>query len=283
MLNKLKTFILMLGLMGVLMLIGNLVGGRQGMIIAFVFAALMNFFSYWHSDKIVLKLYRAEPASRGENPELFRIVEDLASRANIPVPGVYILPQNTPNAFATGRNPSHAAVAVTRGIISILNRNELEGVIAHELSHVKNRDILVSTVAATMAGAIMLLASMARWAAILGGGRSSRNRGGAGMIGLLLAAIIAPLAAMLIQMAISRSREYLADRDGAEISGNPQHLAEALRKLQMHAGRGMQGANEATAHMFIVHPLKSSGLSGLFSTHPDTEERIRRLQNIRPG
>lgn len=277
MLNQTKTFLLMLALTLVLILVGNLLGGKQGMVMAFVFAALMNFFGYWFSDKVVLAMYRAKPVEKDAMPELYSVVETLTRKENLPMPKLYVIPQSSPNAFATGRDPKHAAVAVTEGILSILNRQELAGVIAHELGHVKNRDILISTIAATLAGAIMMLS---RWALFFGGGsRDDDNRGNG--LALIVAVIIAPLAAMLIQMAISRSREYLADARSAEMTGNPLGLANALRKLESSSRSVKMQANEATAHMFIVNPLKGKGLMTLFSTHPSTEERIKRLENMR--
>lgn len=249
------------------------------MTFALVMAAVMNFVSYWFSDKIVLAMYGAKEVTEAEAPEYYGMVRQLAVQANIPMPRVYIIDTDTPNAFATGRNPEHAAVAATSGIMRVLTRDELMGVMAHELSHVKHRDILISSIAATIAGAITYLAHMAQWAAIFGGGRDRDEEGGGG-IGLLFMAILAPIAAMLIQMAISRSREYEADRGGAEVAGNPLHLASALRKLQMANRQIPMHANEATAHMFIVNPLSGGGMLSLFSTHPPMEERIRRLEEM---
>jgi heat shock protein HtpX len=254
------------------------------MIFAFLVATAMNFFSYWFSDKIVLKMYGAREITRYENPSFYNLVEHLAHQAGLPMPKVYIIPSASPNAFATGRNPEHAAVAATAGLLRILSPEELAGVMAHELAHVQNRDILVSTIAATFAGAISMLGSMLQWGAIFGVGRSNDEEGGStGLIGSLLMAIIAPIAALLIQMAVSRSREYLADASGATICGNPLALAQALRKLQIAAQSvPMQGARPATAHMFIVNPLRGGGLMSLFSTHPPMEERIARLQALAP-
>jgi heat shock protein HtpX len=246
------------------------------MIGAFVFALAMNGFSYWFSDKLVLRMYRAEEVSEAGAPELYGVVGDLAMRANLPMPRVYVIPSDAPNAFATGRNPSHAAVAVTRGTLRMLSREELAGVMAHELAHVKNRDILIGTVAATIAAAISLLANIAQFAMIFGGGRRDNN--GGGILGLLAMMIVAPIAAALIQMAISRSREYEADKTGAEISGNPLWLASALGKLDMASKRVTVGASPATAHMFIVNPLRGGAIASLFSTHPPMEERISRLE-----
>jgi heat shock protein HtpX len=243
----------------------------------------MNFFSYWFSDKIVLKMYGGQEVSANEDPELYGMVRDLAMRANLPMPRVYIIPEETPNAFATGRNPQHAAVAVTRGIRRILNKRELAGVLGHELSHVVNRDILVSTIAATLAGAISYMAQMAQWAMIFGGNRDRDDEGGGGgIVGLIVMMIVAPLAAMLIQMAVSRSREYGADAGGAQITGDPLALASALKKLHLGAQhiplQASPAAANATAHMFIVNPLTGGGMAALFSTHPAVEERVRRLE-----
>ncbi|MDH7499159.1 MAG: zinc metalloprotease HtpX, partial [candidate division NC10 bacterium] len=257
-------------------------GGRQGMIIALVFAGLLNFVSYWFSDKIVLALYRARPVEETEAPELFRMVRGLAQRAGIPMPKVYVVPTDTPNAFATGRSPRHAAVAVTEGILRLLSTGELEGVLAHELSHIKHRDTLISTIAATMAGVIVMLANMAKWAAFFGGfgGRDEENRGG-GVLGLLLMAVLAPIAATLIQLAISRSREYLADEGSARITKSPGRLADALEKLEYAAERIPLDANPATSHLFIVNPLRGGGMLALFSTHPPIEQRVARLRAMR--
>ena len=274
--NKTKTFLLLGLLTVIIMMLGQAMGGRQGMVIAFLFASVMNFFSYWYSDRIVLKLYRAREAGREEYPELHRMVEDLSRRAGLPVPGIYIIPQDSPNAFATGRDYRHAALGVTQGILKMLNREELEGVLAHELSHVKNRDTLIGTVAATMAGAIMLLARFAQWAAIFGGGDDDDGGG----LGLLAAAIVAPIAAIFIQMAISRSREYLADSTGVRIAGQPFGLAGALEKLGAASSRVPMKGDPSTSHLFIVNPLRGSGLMKLFSTHPPMEERIRRLRTM---
>jgi heat shock protein HtpX len=279
--NTLRTTILLAVLTALLVWIGDMLGGRQGAIIALLLAGGMNFFSYWYSDKIVIKMYGGQEVSPQSDPELYGMVQDLAQRAGLPMPKVYLLPQDTPNAFATGRNPEHAAVAVTDGIRRILNKRELAGVLGHELSHVKNRDILVSTIAATLAGAISYLAYMAQWAAIFGGGRRD-SEGGGNIFGLLFMIIVAPLAAMLIQMAVSRSREYGADEGGAQVTGDPLALASALRKLHMGAQNIPLHVNNATAnataHMFIVNPLTGHGLASLFSTHPPMEERIARLE-----
>jgi heat shock protein HtpX len=264
-------------------LIGGMAGGEQCMVVAFVFAGVMNFASYWWSDRIVLWMYGAQEATEADTPEFHALVRRLAQRAGLPMPRIYIIPTDTPNAFATGRNPEHAAVAATEGILRILTPDELEGVIGHELSHVRNRDILISTVAATMAGAIMMLARMAQWAAIFGGGRSSEDDegGAAGIVGVLILAIVAPLAAMLIQMAISRAREYQADATGAQISRKPWALANALEKLERAATALPLDANPATAHLFIVNPLRGMSILNLFSTHPPIEERVARLRAMR--
>jgi heat shock protein HtpX len=279
--NTIKTVFLLGALTGLLILIGGYFGGRQGMIIAFALAVIMNFGSYWFSDKIVLRMYSASEVSESDAPELYAAVRNLSMKAGLPMPRVFIIPDETPNAFATGRNEKHAVVAVTQGILRILNREELEGVIAHELSHIKDRDILIGSIAATIAGAIMMLANMAQWAAIFGGGRSDDEEGGGGgTIGLIVMAILAPIAATLIQMAISRSREYLADSEGAQVSGNPYGLASALEKLSSASQVVPMHANPSTAHMFIVNPLSGRSLMNLFSTHPPIEERVARLRSM---
>ncbi len=281
--NTLKTTALLAALTVLLILIGSMVGGEQGMVVAFVFAGLMNFASYWWSDKIVLWMYGAREVTEAEAPGFHALVRSLAQRAGLPMPKVYIIPTDTPNAFATGRNPQHAAVAATEGILRLLTPDELEGVIGHELGHVRNRDILTSTVAATRAGAIMMLSRMAQWAAFFGGARSSdEDEGGAGgIVGMLVLAILAPLAAMLIQMAISRAREDQADATGAQISHKPWALADALEKLE-HASTAIpMDANPATAHLFIVNPLSGSSILNLFSTHPPIEARVARLRAMR--
>lgn len=277
--NTLKTTFLLALLTVLLVFAGGAIGGRGGMTIALVMAGVMNLVSYWFSDKIVLAMYGAQEVTESEQPEFYGMVRQLAAQAGLPMPRVYVIPSDTPNAFATGRNPEHAAVAATTGILRILSREELMGVMAHELSHVKHRDILISSIAATVAGAITYLAHMAQWAAMFGGGRDRDDEGG-GLIGLLVMMIVAPLAAMLIQMAISRSREYEADRGGAAVSGNPLYLANALRKLEMANRQMPMEANPATAHMFIVNPLTGGGIMSLFSTHPPIEERIRRLESM---
>jgi len=280
--NALRTTFLMALLTVLLVLAGGAIGGKSGMTFALMMAGVMNFVSYWFSDKIVLAMYGAKEATEAEYPEFFGLVRQLAVQAGIPMPRVYIIASETPNAFATGRNPEHAAVAATTGIMRILTRDELIGVMAHELSHVKHRDILISSIAATVAGAITYLAHMAQWAAIFGGGRDRDEEGG-GVFGMLIMAIVAPIAAMLIQMAISRSREYEADKGGAEVSGNPLHLAKALKKLEMANQQIPMHAEAATAHMFIVNPLTGGGLMSLFSTHPPIEERVRRLEEMAYG
>jgi heat shock protein HtpX len=279
--NTIKTTILLGALTGLLMLIGGYFGGQQGVVLAFIFASIMNLGSYWFSDKIVLRMYNATEVTEREAPELFTMVRNLAMRDGLPMPRVYIIPGDTPNAFATGRNEHHAVVAVTEGIVRILNREELEGVIAHELSHIKDKDILISSIAATLAGAIVMLANMAQWAAIFGfGGRDDEEGGGGGVLGLILMAILAPIAATIIQMAISRSREYLADREGARLSGKPLGLASALEKLQRASQAIPMDANPSTAHMFIVNPLTGRSFANLFSTHPPIEERVARLKSM---
>ncbi|MCX7823030.1 MAG: zinc metalloprotease HtpX [Syntrophobacterales bacterium] len=281
--NQLRTFFL-LGLLTVLIvLIGKAIGGSHGMVIALVIAALMNLGSYWFSDKIVLAMYGAQQVSEDEAPQLYAMVRELSQRAGLPMPKVCIIPTESPNAFATGRNPEHAVVAVTEGILRLLKPHELKGVLAHEIAHIKDRDILIGSIAATFAGAIMVLADMARWSAILGGAKSEDEEGGGvlGIVGTIVLSILAPLAALLIQMAISRSREYLADEEGAKLSGNPEFLASALEKLAYGAERiPMEEAKPATAHMFIVNPLTGGGILQLFSTHPPIEERIRRLRSM---
>jgi len=280
--NQIRTTVLMVLLTVLIMVIGQWVGGRQGMIIALVMAAGMNFFSYWFSDKIVLRMYNAQEVGPQESPELYGMVQELCRRANLPMPKVYVIPQDAPNAFATGRNPEHAAVAVTQGLLKLLNREEAMGVLAHELGHVRNRDILIGSIAATMAGAIMMLADMARWSAIFGGGHRDREEGGGGGgLGLILMSILAPLGAMLIQMAISRSREYMADATGASFAGTPEGLARALEKLGAYSKQLPMDARPSTAHMFIVNPLSGRSLMSLFSTHPPLEERIARLRGQR--
>lgn len=282
--NRLKTTLLLSLLTVLLVLIGSAVGGRSGMIFAFFMAGAMNFFSYWFSDKIVLKMYGAQEIGEHDHPAFYGMVRRLARQAGLPMPKVYIIPDDSPNAFATGRNPEHAAVAATAGVLRILSPEELEGVMAHELAHVQNRDILVGTIAATFAGAISMIGNMLQWGAMFGAGRSDDEEGSGGLIGSLAMAIIAPIAAMLIQMAVSRSREYLADETGAAICGKPLALASALNKLQTASRMlPMHEARPATAHMFIVNPLTGGALMNLFSTHPPMEERIARLERLARG
>lgn len=280
--NSVKTALLLGALTGLLMLVGGLIGGKGGVYIAFIFAVILNFGSYWFSDKIVLKMYKAQEVSESSAPDLYNIVRNLALIASLPMPRVFIIPEETPNAFATGRNEKHAVVAVTEGIMKILKKEELEGVIAHELSHIKNKDILISSIAATIAGAISMLATMAQWAAIFGGGRSGDEDNGGGIIGLIAMAIFAPLAAAVIQMAISRSREYLADAGGARITKNPYGLASALEKLTKASQVIPMDVKPSTAHLFIVNPLSGKAFMKLFSTHPPLSERIARLRSMRP-
>lgn len=279
--NMVKTGLLLALLTAIFLLVGEAAGGRNGMVLAFGFAVLMNAGAYWFSDRIVLRMYGAQEVSEADAPELHGMVRRLATAARLPMPKVYLIPSDSPNAFATGRNPAHAAVAVTRGITRILGREELEGVLAHEMAHVKNRDILIGTVAATLAGAVMMLARFAQFAAIFGGG-GDRDREGGGGFGLLAMAILAPIGAILVQMAVSRSREYLADEKGARFCGNPEALASALEKISYASKRVPLEASPATAHMFILSPLSGGGLRSLFSTHPPVEKRIERLRAIRP-
>ena len=277
-----KTVGLMVLMMALLMLVGQWLGQEQGLILAFVLSLAMNFGMYWFSDKIVLMSYRAREVREGEAPRLYATVQKLAMQAELPMPKVYIIPGDTPNAFATGRNPQHAAVAATEGILKILSEDELEGVIAHELAHVKHRDILTGTIVAAMAGAITFLTRMAMYASMFGGG--SRDRENSNPIGEILLLILAPIAAMLIQFAVSRSREFAADEGGAKICGRPLSLANALKKLERGAELiPMQNAGTATAHMFIVNPLRGGGVMKLFSTHPPTAERVARLEALAMG
>jgi heat shock protein HtpX len=280
--NMFKTALLLAVLTAMLVLIGGAIGGEQGMLVAFVLALAMNFFSYWFSDRIVLAMYRARPVDEATAPGLYAMVRRLATRAGIPMPRLYMIPTETPNAFATGRNPQHAAVAVTEGIVRLLDEEELEGVLAHELSHVTNRDVLIATVAATLAGAITYLAHMAQFAAFFGSHRGDDDEGGSNPLAMVLMAVVAPIAAMLVQMAVSRAREYQADASGARLAGRPWGLAKALEKLHMAQKVMPMAANPATAHLFIVNPLSGRTLMHLFSTHPPVEERIRRLRSNRP-
>ena len=277
--NSLKTVLLLGLLSGLLLVLGEVLGGSQGLVMAFGFAVIMNFVSYWFSDKIVLKMYRAQEV--GPEHKLSIITRRLATQASLPMPKVYVIPNESPNAFATGRNPSHAAVAATEGIMRLLDDHELEGVIAHELAHVKNRDILISSVAATVAAAIMMVARMAQFAAMFGGGGSRDDREGSNPIAMIATIIFAPMAAMLVQAAISRSREFLADAGGAKIAGTPYGLVNALRKLESGSKQIPLDANPATAHMFIIKPFSAGGLLSMFSTHPPTEQRIQALMNLR--
>lgn len=280
--NTIKTAVLMALLGAILVACGGALWGHQGAMIMLVISLGINFWSYWYSDTMVLKMYRAKPITRAQAPELYGLVEKLAEKADLPMPKVCVINSETPNAFATGRSPSHAAVAVTTGIMRILDYDELSGVLAHELSHVRHRDTLISTVAASIATVISYIAQMAQWAAIFGSGRSSDRDDNGGALGFLFTIIIAPLAAMLIQLAISRAREYDADESGGELCGNPRYLARALEKLEYAAAhlRPMAAATPSTAHLFIVNPLKNAKLSlaGLFSTHPSTAERVARLE-----
>ena len=280
--NVFKTAMLLALLTAMLVLIGGAVGGQQGMLIAFFMALVMNFVSYWWSDKIVLAMYGAKEISEAQAPGLYGMVHRLASKAQIPMPRLYLIPSDQPNAFATGRNPKHAVVAVTEGIMRILDDEELEGVLAHEISHVTNRDVLIGTIAATLAGAITYLAHMAQWAAIFGGGRHNDDDSPS-PIAMILMAVVAPIAALLVQMAVSRSREFQADATGAKLAGRTWGLSKALEKLEMASHQVPMAANPATAHMFIVNPLSGQSLMRLFSTHPPIEERIARLRAMRLG
>jgi heat shock protein HtpX len=278
--NVIKTTVLLAALTALIVGFGQMLGGGQGAMIALVFAAVMNIGSYWFSDRIVIAMYRGQPISESDDPELYSIVHGLALKNHIPMPRLYVIPTESPNAFATGRNPEHAAVAVTAGIRRLLDRQELEGVIAHELAHVTNRDILISSIAATLAGAIMMLANMARWSMIFGGVGQRDDREGGGGLGLIFGVILAPIAAMLIQMAISRSREFQADDTGARVSGEPEALASALRKIAAYSERIPMAASPSTAHLFIVNPLHGVSFQTLFSTHPPLEQRLARLDQI---
>jgi len=275
-----KTALLLGVLTALLILIGGAIGGQGGMLMAFFLALVMNFASYWFSDKIVLSMYRAKEVTEGEAPGLHRIVRGLTQRAQLPMPRIYLIPSEAPNAFATGRNPEHAAVAVTEGIQRVLTEEELTGVLAHELGHVKNRDILVATIAATLAGAVTYLAYMARWAAIFGGRRDDDEEGSSPLV-MIAMAIVAPIAAMLVQLAVSRSREYLADETGARLTRQPEGLARALEKLHTASQAIPMDANPATVHLFIVNPLTGRAFMTLFSTHPAIEERVARLRQMR--
>jgi heat shock protein HtpX len=277
--NQVKTFFLMVILTVILVGLGSFIGGKNGAMLAFAVALAMNFVSYWFSDRIVLAMYGAKEITEAQAPDLYNILASLSQRASIPMPRVYVIENDSPNAFATGRNPEHSAVAVTTGILRILNRQELEGVLAHELSHVKHRDILISTVAAALAGAITMLANWARFSLFFGG--RDDEEGGGNIVSVILFSMVAAFAAVLIQLAISRSREYLADEGGAQLAGNPLFLANALRRLEAGVLRNpMEDANPSTGHMFIVNPFSAKGVLALFSTHPPLEERIRRLEDM---
>lgn len=278
--NQLRTAFLLAVLTMLMVWIGQIMGGRAGMMIALVFAVAINFSSYWFSDKIVLRMYRAQAVTPQQAPELYGTVAELARNAGLPMPRVCLIPQQTPNAFATGRNPEHAVVAVTQGLLNLMDHDQVRGVLAHELAHVKNRDILIGSIAATMAGAIMMLASMARWSAIFGGFSRDNNKGGG--VGLIVVAILAPIAALIVQMTISRSREYLADSTGAQIAGSGAGLAKALEQLGAYSRQLPMQANPSTAHMFIVNPLSGGGIMSLFSTHPPIAKRVARLRGVQP-
>ena len=275
--NGVKTAVLLTILTVILLLVGQAMGGKGGMTVALIFALGINFISYWFSDKIVLAMYRARQISEADNPRLYSLVRSVSQKASLPMPRLYIIPSESPNAFATGRNPDNAAVALTEGILKALDDEELEGVLSHEFAHIRNRDILIQTIAATIAGAISYLAFMARWAAFFRGGRDD-DKGG--ILGLLAVAILAPIAAVVVQMTISRSREYAADEGAARISHKPLSLANALKKLHAYSRKVPLAAQPATAHLFIVNPLSGRGLASLFSTHPPLEERIRRLEAL---
>jgi len=279
--NFFKTVFLLTALTLLLVFVGRLLGGQQGMVIALVLGAVMNLGAYWFSDKLVLAMYRAKPLSESEAPQVYQIVQRLAQKSGMPLPKLYWIPSEAPNAFATGRSPQHAVVAVTQGIMNLLNEEELEGVLGHELSHVKHRDILIASVAATIAGAISTLTSWARWGLMFGGGRRDSRNGETHPLVLLVMLIVAPFAALLIQLAVSRSREFHADEGGASLTGNPLYLASALRKLEAGVKRiPMAEATPTTAHLFIVNPLRGGGFVKLFSTHPPVEERIERLERL---
>jgi heat shock protein HtpX len=283
MMNTMKTVLLMTLIMVIFLLVGQMLGGTQGMTLALILSVAMNFITYWFSDKIVLAMYRAREVSESDEPRLYAVLRTLAAQAELPLPRVFIIPNETPNAFATGRNPAHASVAVTQGILKVLSEDELEGVLGHELAHVKHRDILTGTIVATMVGTITFLARMAGWSMMFFGGSRDDRRGSSGL-GELFLIIVAPLAAVLIQLAISRSREYAADEGGSRISHKPLSLANALRKLERGVERiPMEQASPASAHLFIVNPLRGGGILSLFSTHPPIEGRIERLERLAMG
>ena len=278
--NRLKTFLLMALLTAIFLLLGGLIGGEEGLIFAFILAMATNFFSYWFSDRMAISMTRSQPLSETDAPEVYRAMRELTHNAGMPMPRLYLMPSEQPNAFATGRNPQHAVVAVTTGLLRMLDYEELKGVLAHELAHIRNRDILIGTIAAALAGALMFVARIGMWSGAFGGG-NRRSGGGAALLIRLIALILAPFAALLIQMSISRTREYGADAAGARFSGNPQGLASALAKMEQYARRRpMQEINQAAAHMFIVNPFSAKGLTALFSTHPPIEERIARLRRM---
>lgn len=277
--NNFRTWLLLGALTMLLVLIGGVIGGRSGMMLFFVFALIINMVSYYYSDKIAITMTRSKPVSESEAPELYQSIRSLSSNAGIPMPRIYLTPSNQPNAFATGRNPNNAVVAVTQGLLNIMNRPELDGVLAHEIAHVKNRDILIGSIAASIAGAIMMLANMARYSMLFFGGRDDRNNAG-GAVALIVVSILAPIAALIVQMAISRSREYQADASGAQIAGNPMGLANALIKLDQGVKRIPMEVSPATAHMFIMNPLSGRSLLNLFSTHPSVESRVKKLHEL---
>ncbi len=281
--NGLKTALLLGALTALLMLFGRVLGGNAGMMIGFVFAVVMNFGSYWFSDRIAMKMAGAREVTPAEAPELHRMVAEIAQKSGMPMPRVAVIESDAPNAFATGRNPKNGLVAATRGIMQVLDRRELRAVMAHEMGHIKNRDILIGSVAATIAGAISMLAQMAQWSMIFGGGRHSDDEGGGGLISALAMMILAPIAAMIIQLAITRSREFGADHTGAEVSGDPEALATALQKIEAYAKRIPMNVNPSAAHLFIVNPLSGASIRKLFSTHPPTEERVARLRAMSRG
>jgi heat shock protein HtpX len=277
--NRMKTLMLLATLTALLLWAGHALAGQGGLMMALVFAGLMNFGAYWWSDKIVLRMYRAQEVNEAQAPALYNLVRNLVQRAGLPMPKVYLIPETAPNAFATGRNPEHAAVAVTEGLMALLNHEELAGVIAHELAHVKNRDTLIMTLTATIAGAVSMLASLAQWGLIFSGGRSSNDDERGHPLAGILGIILAPIAAMLIQLAISRSREFLADETGARLSRDPLALASALRRIETRSQQvPLSAGSPATAHLFIINPFSGGGLTRLFATHPSTEERVRRLE-----